>query len=514
MTSTFSIKKAASQVPPQGFPALPARMLQQLPQPSPQVIKQLERRTKIVQAVVKLLREKRVPFDPYLLFSRGWKEKLRPSLSQMPEMNSNRLLVDKLEGVQIAGELRLAEKLELTGDAVILTNRIVLAGKDVKIKGLHSLYVFVMDSVQKTESVGTLTLDVSGYGRKDWLETRNNSPRKVQLYEKKQNALQWQNALFTPDTRYLPFGETNSASFTRVLWQNNNGQPGRDGDQGVPGFPGATGNPGATNGPDGSCSGNINGLAGDDGGWGGNAGTGGEGGHGDPGGNASDIYLYITSTESTSTTYNLQANGGDGGKGGLGGSGGIGGTGGDGKRGGNGAGCACFPSPVVGSGGEGGDAGYGGSGGRGGKGGNGAPGGNAGNITVDYPSGFPLGNISTSASGGSPGVGGSGGVPGPGGSAGSAGAGGVGGSYGTCSGQGGSGGVNGFGGDPGNGSDGSGIPGTQAGNSGQVSFNGYSTGGGVYLEPYGSCWYWVYYSCPCGNYSCCYVVSAIEAFCL
>jgi hypothetical protein len=71
----------------------------------------------------KMLLEKGVPFDPDILLDSDWRPKLDPSFTLGYEMQTSLRTSNKLEGVVIADKLILPEKVELTGDLVIIAKR-------------------------------------------------------------------------------------------------------------------------------------------------------------------------------------------------------------------------------------------------------------------------------------------------------------------------------------------------------------------------------------------------------
>jgi hypothetical protein len=382
-----------------------------------------------------LLNRKNVPFDPDELLEPNWKERLAPTLDQMPELQLVQQGGETLKGVHLAHTLYLPSNIRLDGDTVILVRRLVFLGRNVVIKGNHDIHIFTIDEIQlannfandkqaqdpftkahftrqllqKTKPEGHITIDTSGPGREEWLKTKG-----------------WKQI-----AKSQPKGKNSHHAATSP--QNVNGANGADGIAGTNGNPGQSGGAGA-NGPNGSCTGNINGGDGVPGGDGSNGASGGNGGRGNdglPGGNVSFVAQMGQS-------YTVTANGGSGGNGGAGGFGGQGGNGGNGGTGGNGAACSpcTIGSPNTSSGGPGGNGGFGGSGGAGGNGGNGGRGGNGGTITIQYPSGYNPNNIFATANPGSGGSGGAGGIGGQGGSAGSSAQGGSGDRGFACSGSG------------------------------------------------------------------------------
>ena len=380
-----------------------------------------------------LLRE-RVPFDPDLLKDAEWRRKLAPKLYGMWEMHVSRRLGNQLKGLQLADNLYLPEKVDLTEDTVIIANRVIFEGRNAVIKGNHNIAVYPVEYVgllgvtmdqamleqgftkQDVQFVpasfssapfrkrfipyliedGSITIDTSGPGYKEWLENQR---------QKKNVA---------------PTGVIKT-SLTPQNTINHSGGPGAQGDLGLIGVTGAAGSPNPSlTGDAGDCPGHPEGYLGFPGNNGGTGGTGGVGGTGGRGDDATSIVFAIPTYAGT---YAFYAKGGEGGKGGTGGQGGYGGIGAQGGKGGHGADCSCPP----GNGGVGGYGGRGGKGGNGGPGGTGGPGGNGNTILVTKPSNF-AGTILHSESAGH---GGMGGDPGHYGFPGASGSGGSGGDPGT-----------------------------------------------------------------------------------
>lgn len=362
-----------------------------------------------------VLKKANVPFEPDELLGRSWRARLAPRFSQMPQMAEVREEGNRIKGAQLADVLYLPNKIELEGDTVILVRKLIFLGRDVVIKGNHSLHIFpiemtgMVDVVAEAKSSrwaqlkkvnfsgyrsklatlpvirdGLITIDLHGPGRKEWLEEQ----KKV----KKDNGYRAAHALRS------------------AMSQQNVGTPGQPGNPGGEGSTGTTGTVGSggNNGNNGTCGGNVHGAPGGNGTGGGTGGTGGNGQTGGAGTNGSPFSISISSGDHTS--YNISTYGGQGGQGGAGGAGGTGGNGAPGGRGGDGASCACNQGGS-GNGGQGGNGGAAGNGGQGGNGGNGGLGGNGGNITVTYTADYQ-GTINTNAGAG---LGGPGGFAGPGG---------------------------------------------------------------------------------------------------
>ena len=68
-----------------------------------------------------LLLKKSVPFEPNDLLEGRWPKTLKAKLEQMPVMRETRVIRQRqMRGVQLADTLYLPERVEITGDTVIL----------------------------------------------------------------------------------------------------------------------------------------------------------------------------------------------------------------------------------------------------------------------------------------------------------------------------------------------------------------------------------------------------------
>jgi hypothetical protein len=337
-----------------------------------------------------LLERKGVPFEANTLLAPDWRNKLASSFDQMYEMQINRQVGDRISGVQFADTLYLPEKVEVTGDLLIIAKSLVFEGTNAVLKGPHNIYIFPIEregvlgttlevalKAQQAQVVsvgfkltsgkksfvprliegGSITIDASGEGYVEWLEK-----------QKRKQA------------------QASKAHFRKVSFQqtiDESGLPGAMGTTGLQGEPGddATPDP-APMGPNGNC--NINRPNGFDGLPGFDGGTGKVGFQGEQGIKGDNGRAIRYEIMNSTGTYRFYSHGGQGGKGGRGGTGGTGGRGAQGGKGGNGADCACNRGGA-GSGGNGANAGRGGKGGTGGRGGKGGDGGNGGPITITKP---------------------------------------------------------------------------------------------------------------------------------
>jgi hypothetical protein len=379
-----------------------------------------------------LLLKKGVPFEPNDLLEPDFRKKLKPKFAEMREMQETRVVRQRqIKGVQLADTLYLPEKVEVTGDTVILANQVIFEGRNAVLKGNHAVYFFPVDidgllgmplelaiaqqgglrfspASYRTKSKNssqpppswfvpqlmktdwTVTIDTSGQGAKEWQEKQKRKTTAKIVFVK------------SSSQEVMNDGETKDTSGAA-------GGTGPTGQMGLPTCDGQT-DP-APNGDDGSCQlGDPHGKTGFSGANGCTGTTGLTGGKGNLGGDADVI---TATTTNTSGTYRLLAKGGQGGQGGKGGPGGFGGRGAQGGRGGNGKDCSCAQGGA-GNGGRGGTGGRGGKGGTGGMGGPGGDGGAGNDITFSHPRNF-VGTIISNVNGGGgglPGLAGDGGGPG------------------------------------------------------------------------------------------------------
>ena len=364
-----------------------------------------------------LLRKHGVPFDPDVLLEPGFKRKLASTFSTMREFHESKLIGNQIEGVQLADTLFLPEKVELTGDTIILANHLIFSGKNPVIKGPHDLHFFAMGPVQSVD------LGASG-------NNRAGSPAFVNAVFTKtrfEEAIR-RGQLVTPDSVTLNIDALGSDEWRerhkterRKIRYSNHALSSSQDPENIDKQPGATGEKGpdgdfseeppvAESGPPGLCPSVPDGGQGDHGAQARTSGNGGTGFRGSNGGNGG--ILNVTVFYGDPHFYHLSAQGGRGGQGGPGGDGGTPGRGGKGGPGGPGGTCNC---PMQsGRGGKGGVGGKGSHGGMGGNGGPGADGGKGGTINFTYPCDW-IPNYSYDINGGGKGPGGVPGTNSPGG---------------------------------------------------------------------------------------------------
>jgi hypothetical protein len=381
--------------------------------PQAEILRQQESKKRNFGAARQLLLEKRVPFDPDVLLQDHWQETLAPIFAQMPEMQEVRYIAEPRGGVELADTLYLPEKIQVTDDLVIVAKHLVFEGNDVLIKGNHNISIFPAEDVtvigntlprrlsdrggKQGESVeipntrpvgkrGNITIDTSGIGYNEWLESIGGENRLSTVLK----------ALYNPDKRIRELaaqefetlrrgkkarrGEMSPQDQTR----DTSGQPGAMGGIGESGMPPNNANPlTQPKASAGVCGGNINGSTGDDGTAGGDAGSAQTGHTGSSNGTVGAGGNYNI-PDSDTQAWHFISRGGSGGKGGPGGFVYDAARGGTGGEGGDGASCNCAQGGA-GNGGKGGRGGLGGDAGAGGMGGKGGNGKAGGAITVSVP---------------------------------------------------------------------------------------------------------------------------------
>src|SRR5688572_7741220 len=352
-----------------------------------------------------LLLKKGVPFEPNDLLEPDFRKKLKPKFAEMREMQETRVIRQKqIKGVQLADTLYLPEKVEITGDTVILANQVIFEGRNAVLKGNHAVFFFPVDIDGLLGTTLEVAITEQGGPRFSLASYKNKSKASSQpppswfvpqliktdwsitIDTSGQGAKEWQEKQKRKKTAKVGFIKSASQETLNPGTTDQSGEPGATGKTGDIGVPTCDGSPDpAPVGEDGSCQlGDPHGKVGFPGANGCTGTLGFLGGKGVDGGSAKPI---MGSTTNRSGTYILLAGGGRGGPGGKGGPGGFGGRGAQGGRGGNGKDCTCAQGGA-GNGGRGGTGGRGGKGGKGGPGGQGGEGGWGADITFSHPRSF------------------------------------------------------------------------------------------------------------------------------
>ena len=172
---------------------------------------ELDRKIANFKKAKELLIKKRVPFDPDILMTLNWRQKLSPHFAEMAELQEMKIGPSKLKGVQLAHTLYLPERVELVGDTVLLVRNLIFEGRNAVIRGAFSISVYPIDQVGLLGSTldqalqrngarfinagfrrsiakniptnlplikgGSVTIRTSGRGYKQWLEEHALAPR-------------------------------------------------------------------------------------------------------------------------------------------------------------------------------------------------------------------------------------------------------------------------------------------------------------------------------------------------
>jgi hypothetical protein len=386
---------------------LEVQQAQQRAEESRQEMAQKEQREREIkhamfQKAKNMLLAQNVPFDPNVLQQIDWRQQLKTTLNNMPEMQQDRFERKYLRGAYFANTLHLPEIVETTGDVLILARHTVFAGTRPVIRARGDIHLFLADSVSCVTPVEEERDNNNFHFQKVIYKPsgkKNRGTRKHVSYALQTCAME----VITDGTSYQQTEDQAAASGTD--WSNvpppENLTVGEKGDNGSC----------PANHPDGFQGKSGFSLEGDIGE------TGGEGSPGAPGEDATGNITCDIPCGSTGT-WKFYARGGRGQMGGRGGQGQKGQSGGRGGPGGDGVACCGPLTNVLGKGGQGGMGGRGGAGGLGGKGGPGGNGGNGRNVSVTFPPTVSLDiRIGRGLSGlpGGPGQFGQGGDGGPGG---------------------------------------------------------------------------------------------------
>ena len=395
----------------------------------------IQERKEKFQPAKKMLLEKGVAFEPEVLLSSEWREKLKVSFDRMSEMQTSLRLGKEIEGVQIADTVILPEKVELTGDLVILANTIVFEGRQTLIKGIgKNVYVFPIKETFHIEKTFEDILQNQGFSKENIPDINKR------VYEKFNLEGEAKTGFLKISVNGQGYDEWLAKQKSLLIKKTSVSNPEMDdpvpcppqtpkcnagigglGITGTNGYYSGYTPPPPADGPNGNCDANfpdggpgIAGLPGNTGPTNVSQGGAGEGGKGFTGGEGGTIMYNITAPFSSG--YVFESRGGEGGKGGTGGIGAPGDNAQDGGKGGDGQDCTC-PQGGAGSGTNGTNGGRGGKGGPGGMGGMGGDGGLGGRIDITIPYNFPpspepIGAYPDGGIPGKPGDGGDGGIPG------------------------------------------------------------------------------------------------------
>jgi hypothetical protein len=100
----------------------------------------------VLRPALKMLKEKKVPFNPQLLLDDQWREELKAAFEQMPEMRQELHVTAPLSGVYFAGTMLMPEQVTLAGDTVIIVHDLAPEDENttITISGAARLVIFVV----------------------------------------------------------------------------------------------------------------------------------------------------------------------------------------------------------------------------------------------------------------------------------------------------------------------------------------------------------------------------------
>lgn len=81
-------------------------------------------------------------FEPYLLLEGNWRSRLAAIAGRVPELQTVRRSRNRLSGVQFARTLTIPANVQLTGDTVIIADRVIYEGSGSIPTGSYKLYIF------------------------------------------------------------------------------------------------------------------------------------------------------------------------------------------------------------------------------------------------------------------------------------------------------------------------------------------------------------------------------------
>ena len=114
-----------------------------------------EIRKKLLEPVFKMLKAKRVPFDPKHLLDDNWRSLIEPSIAASPDMTKTFRVTGTMDGVYMAGMVLMPEWVHLTGDTFILARELAPDDENssIKITGAYQLVIFNIGDPQKFEVI-------------------------------------------------------------------------------------------------------------------------------------------------------------------------------------------------------------------------------------------------------------------------------------------------------------------------------------------------------------------------
>ena len=112
-------------------------------------------RKTVLEGAMRMLKEKKVPFNPNLLLDHGWKDNLKDAFDQMPEMQTDVHVAGPMSGLYLARSILLPERVDLIGETVILAQELAAEDENSKIyvSGDHRLVILVIGNKKQYEAM-------------------------------------------------------------------------------------------------------------------------------------------------------------------------------------------------------------------------------------------------------------------------------------------------------------------------------------------------------------------------
>jgi hypothetical protein len=106
---------------------------------------------KLLAPARKKLRQKNIPFDPYITIEGDWRKQIDPALWAMPEMKRNLHVTGSMKGIYLADILLVDEKVRLEGDTILIIRELapVDENRNLTIRGDGNLFMFFVGDQRK-----------------------------------------------------------------------------------------------------------------------------------------------------------------------------------------------------------------------------------------------------------------------------------------------------------------------------------------------------------------------------
>jgi hypothetical protein len=109
---------------------------------------------KLLAPARKKLRQKNIPFDPYITIEGDWRKQIDPALWAMPEMKRNLRVTGSMKGIYLADTLLVDEKVRLKGDTILIIRELAPddENRNLTIRGDGNLFMFFVGDQKKVRA--------------------------------------------------------------------------------------------------------------------------------------------------------------------------------------------------------------------------------------------------------------------------------------------------------------------------------------------------------------------------